>query len=110
MRTLLVILIAFVRRLIKNIHRPVMQMINKSVTILLTLLVKIYQIGISPFIGNRCRYVPSCSSYAIEALESHGAICGSVLAARRICRCHPWASGGYDPVPQHLNSLKPDDE
>ena len=85
-------------------------MINKSLTMLLKLLITLYQIGISPFIGDRCRYFPSCSSYAIEAVESHGVVSGSFLAAKRICRCHPWATGGYDPVPEHPSFSKPDDE
>jgi putative membrane protein insertion efficiency factor len=46
-----------------------------------------------------CRYVPSCSTYAVEALEAHGAVRGSWLATRRLCRCHPWGGSGYDPVP-----------
>ena len=47
-----------------------------------------------------CRYIPTCSSYALEAVETHGAMKGSWLGARRICRCHPWGAHGYDPVPQ----------
>lgn len=58
-----------------------------------------YQRVISPLLPPRCRFIPSCSSYAIEALERHGAARGSWLAAKRICRCHPLNSGGYDPVP-----------
>ncbi len=58
-----------------------------------------YQRLISPLLPPRCRFVPSCSSYAIEALERHGAARGSWLAVRRICRCHPLNAGGYDPVP-----------
>lgn len=58
-----------------------------------------YQRLISPLLPPRCRFVPSCSSYAIEALERHGAAQGSWLAVKRICRCHPLNPGGYDPVP-----------
>ncbi|NCG06975.1 MAG: membrane protein insertion efficiency factor YidD [Gammaproteobacteria bacterium] len=83
-------------------------MISKLLTALLKIPIKCYQIGISPFIGNRCRYFPSCSTYAIEALDTHGAVFGSFLAAKRICRCHPWATGGYDPVPERP-SLSQDD-
>ncbi|ROH93704.1 membrane protein insertion efficiency factor YidD [Stagnimonas aquatica] len=58
-----------------------------------------YQRLISPLLPPRCRFIPSCSSYAIEALERHGAGQGSWLAVKRICRCHPLNPGGYDPVP-----------
>ncbi len=64
------------------------------------LLVQIYRVTISPLLGANCRFEPTCSSYAIEALRQHGAFRGSVLAAKRIARCHPWDSSGYDPVPE----------
>lgn len=66
---------------------------------LLIFLVRIYKRGISPFLPPRCRFYPSCSSYAIEALDKHGAAKGSWLTAKRLCRCHPLNAGGYDPVP-----------
>ncbi len=62
-------------------------------------LIRGYQIAISPMLGNRCRFFPSCSEYAIEALEKHGMLKGGWLGVRRIGRCHPWHAGGYDPVP-----------
>jgi len=62
-------------------------------------LLKLYRLLISPLYGNVCRYYPSCSAYALRAVEVHGAVRGSWLAARRLLRCHPWAPGGYDPVP-----------
>ena len=62
-------------------------------------LVRLYQYLISPLLGPRCRFHPSCSHYAIEAIERHGALRGGWLAARRLGRCHPWHPGGYDPVP-----------
>ena len=65
----------------------------------LVLLVRGYQVALSPLLPATCRYYPSCSAYAIEALERHGAWRGSWLALRRIGRCHPFRSGGYDPVP-----------
>jgi len=66
---------------------------------LLVLVVRGYQVALSPLLPAACRYYPSCSAYAIEALEKHGALRGSWLAARRIARCHPFRPGGYDPVP-----------
>lgn len=60
---------------------------------------KAYRYAISPMLGRNCRFVPSCSEYAIEAVERHGALKGGWLAARRVCRCHPFNTGGYDPVP-----------
>ena len=62
-------------------------------------LLKAYRLVISPLYGNVCRYYPSCSAYALRAVSVHGAAKGSWLAARRLLRCHPWAAGGYDPVP-----------
>lgn len=62
-------------------------------------LVRFYQVGISPLTPPSCRYVPTCSAYAVEALERHGALRGGWMAVRRILRCHPWGGSGYDPVP-----------
>lgn len=62
-------------------------------------LLKLYRAVISPLYGQVCRYYPSCSAYALESVQVHGALKGSWLAARRLGRCHPWAPGGYDPVP-----------
>jgi putative membrane protein insertion efficiency factor len=68
-------------------------------TRVLIALVRFYQKGISPFTMPSCRYVPTCSAYAVEALEVHGALRGGWLAVRRILSCHPWGGHGYDPVP-----------
>lgn len=68
---------------------------------LLILAIRAYQYTLSPLLGVRCRFEPSCSRYAIEALQQHGTLKGSWLAARRLGRCHPFHPGGYDPVPQH---------
>lgn len=65
----------------------------------LVLLVQIYQWTLRPFIGAHCRFEPSCSAYAIEALRRHGALRGAGLSARRVLRCNPWNEGGVDPVP-----------
>jgi len=62
-------------------------------------LVRAYRWAISPMLPPACRFHPSCSSYAEEALQRHGALRGGWLAARRVCRCGPWHAGGYDPVP-----------
>ncbi|HXB34504.1 MAG TPA: membrane protein insertion efficiency factor YidD [Puia sp.] len=62
-------------------------------------LIRVYQWGISPLLGPRCRFTPSCSHYAVEALQKHGLIKGFWLAIRRIARCHPWGGHGADPVP-----------
>lgn len=61
-------------------------------------LIKFYKYALSPFMANNCRFYPTCSSYAIEAMETHGIIRGCFLALRRILRCHPFNPGGYDPV------------
>jgi len=65
----------------------------------LVLLIRLYQHVVSPLLGPRCRFAPSCSAYAADALLEHGLLRGSWLAMRRIVRCHPWHPGGYDPVP-----------
>lgn len=58
-----------------------------------------YRLLLSPFLGANCRFYPTCSAYAAEAIETHGAWRGTWLATRRICKCHPWNPGGFDPVP-----------
>ena len=65
----------------------------------LILVIRGYQLWISPLLPSACRYYPTCSVYAVEAIEKYGAVSGSWLALRRITRCHPFRSGGYDPVP-----------
>jgi len=69
------------------------------VTWLLVMLIRAYQLLVSPLLGPTCRYYPSCSAYAVEALRVHGAVRGSWLAVRRLLRCHPWSPGGVDHVP-----------
>ncbi|WP_159799727.1 membrane protein insertion efficiency factor YidD [Flavobacterium sp. MK4S-17] len=63
-------------------------------------LIRFYQAAISPFTPSACRYTPTCSHYAVEALQSHGLFKGSWLSIKRIARCHPWGGRGYDPVPE----------
>lgn len=62
-------------------------------------LIRLYRYAISPLLGSSCRFHPSCSEYAIEALQRHGLVAGIWLAMRRVARCHPWHPGGFDPVP-----------
>ena len=83
------------------------------VSAILVFLIRVYQTLISPLLGPRCRFYPSCSHYAVEAIRTHGAVRGAWLATRRILRCHPLNAGGYDPVPaaahtccDHSDSVK----
>lgn len=62
-------------------------------------IVKAYRLLLSPWLGSACRFEPTCSAYALEALQSHGAAAGSYLVLSRLARCHPWCAGGHDPVP-----------
>lgn len=73
--------------------------VSKALARPLILIVRVYRLAISPWLGANCRYDPSCSTYTIEALQLHGVLKGSGLAARRIGRCHPWGGSGHDPVP-----------
>ncbi|HVQ41087.1 MAG TPA: membrane protein insertion efficiency factor YidD [Vicinamibacterales bacterium] len=66
-------------------------------------LVRAYQLALSPFAGGACRFTPSCSDYAIQAIQEHGAVRGLGLALRRVGRCHPLGSSGFDPVPRRSN-------
>jgi putative membrane protein insertion efficiency factor len=67
---------------------------------ILSLLIRIYQLCISPFLGNQCRFFPSCSAYALEAIEKHGTFRGTWMSIKRIAKCNPLHCGGYDPVPE----------
>jgi putative membrane protein insertion efficiency factor len=68
-------------------------------------LIKAYRMFLSPWLGSACRFEPTCSVYTLQALQLHGALCGSYLGAARILRCHPWCAGGADPVPQTIPRL-----
>jgi putative membrane protein insertion efficiency factor len=68
-------------------------------------LVKAYRLALSPWLGNACRFEPTCSAYAIGALQQHGAAVGSYLTLRRLARCHPWCPGGADAVPAQAPRL-----
>lgn len=74
-------------------------MLDKWISIPMRALIAVYRYGISPFIAGSCRYHPSCSAYAEEALATHGAFRGGWIALKRMMRCHPWGGHGYDPVP-----------
>ena len=62
-------------------------------------IVKAYQLVLSPFLGQQCRFYPTCSQYALEAIQKHGALLGAYYTVRRLVRCHPWCAGGHDPIP-----------
>ena len=67
---------------------------------ILILSIKFYKLFLSPLLGNHCRFYPTCSNYAIEAIKYHGPMKGGAMAAKRVCRCHPWCKGGVDEVPK----------
>lgn len=73
----------------------------------LVLPIRLYQLVLSPLLGPRCRFYPSCSAYAVSALQQHGAVRGLWLALRRLGRCHPWNPGGPDPVPPPRSGTSP---
>ena len=74
--------------------------LNAAVAALLALPFRLYRLAISPLLGSNCRFQPTCSAYAIEALSRHGALRGGWLTLRRVIRCHPWGASGADPVPE----------
>lgn len=78
--------------------------INKCFQVGLILLIQSYRYLLSPFVGRYCRFMPSCSAYAIDAIQLHGCVKGSWLSVRRIARCHPWHPGGIDTVPTQQKS------
>lgn len=79
--------------------RRIIQWVRQLFVWLLLLPVYFYKVAISPLTPPSCRYTPSCSTYAVEAIRKHGPLRGLYLAVRRILRCHPWGGSGYDPVP-----------
>ncbi|MDV6316511.1 membrane protein insertion efficiency factor YidD [Idiomarina sp. HP20-50] len=85
-----------------------MAKISKALRTIPIALIKVYQWFISPLLGPRCRFYPSCSHYACEAIQKHGTIRGIGLAAVRVGKCHPAHEGGYDPVPPAKQDAKPE--
>jgi putative membrane protein insertion efficiency factor len=73
----------------------------------LVALIRLYQVTLSPLLGNVCRFEPSCSRYAVECLDRHGALRGSLLSIVRLCKCHPLHPGGFDPPPRASVKLEP---
>jgi hypothetical protein len=82
-------------------HRPdnILQWINRWLGLPFLGLIRLYQLVLSPLLGPKCRYTPTCSHYAMEAIRKYGPLKGCWLAMRRIGRCHPWGGHGHDPVP-----------
>ena len=81
-------------------------MLNKILTFPLLLVIRGYQIIFSPILGSNCRFMPTCSEYAMESLKAYGLIKGTFLTIKRIGKCHPWGSHGYDPIPIKMEKNK----
>ena len=77
-------------------------MINKYISFPLILMIRLYQLFISPLLGQNCRYLPTCSEYSVKSLKEHGLFRGSILSIKRISRCHPFGGGGYDPIQKKI--------
>ncbi|GAB5389278.1 MAG: hypothetical protein Alpg2KO_22460 [Alphaproteobacteria bacterium] len=75
------------------------KLMRRAITFCLLALIKAYQLLLAPLLGANCRFQPGCSRYAAEAIQTHGPLRGTWLAAKRLARCHPWGGHGYDPVP-----------
>ncbi|MDR1725396.1 MAG: membrane protein insertion efficiency factor YidD [Bacteroidales bacterium] len=82
-----------------KVFQIIKKVINRYISIIFLFLIRFYQLSISPILPNSCRFTPTCSQYAIEAIKKYGAFKGGWLAFRRILRCNPWGKSGYDPVP-----------
>jgi putative membrane protein insertion efficiency factor len=82
-----------------------LRLLPVALNVLLMAVVRAYRFFLSPWLGSACRFTPTCSAYALAALQTHGPVAGSYLAAHRLLRCHPGCAGGHDPVPMHLSGL-----
>lgn len=80
--------------------------ITSLLSTLFLLFIRLYRITLSPFVGQHCRFEPSCSHYAEDAIHEHGPIKGFLLTTHRLCRCHPWCEGGYDPVHKKTHKVE----
>ena len=83
-----------------------LDLVGTIVGLMLRTAIRAYQLLLAPVLPPACRYLPSCSHYADEAIAKHGPLRGSLLAARRLCRCHPWGGSGYDPVPDRRTASR----
>ena len=83
-----------------------MTALGRFVTRCMLGLIRLYRLLLSPFVGQHCRFYPSCSQYALEAIERHGTVRGGWLTVKRLARCHPWHAGGVDPVPDSNQDLR----
>ena len=81
--------------------------LSRALAWLLMQPIRFYRFFLSPWLGVNCRFAPSCSAYAIEAIQVHGPLRGGALAAHRLCRCHPWGASGFDPVPPAATRHRP---
>jgi putative membrane protein insertion efficiency factor len=84
----------------------ILSLIKRSITLVFVGIVKFYKLVISPWTPSSCRHVPTCSSYAVEALQKHGPGKGLWLSLKRLSKCHPWGTHGYDPVPEPGTKIK----
>lgn len=84
-------------------NQRIKRIMAKASRALLIYPIKLYQFFLSPWVGQHCRFEPSCSNYALEAIQEHGCCHGSWLTIKRLARCHPWCEGGYDPILKTVN-------
>jgi putative membrane protein insertion efficiency factor len=90
-------------RILRKIIAFLAQRLDQLLSLCMTGIIVLYRTCISPFLPARCRFLPTCSAYGLEALEKHGFIKGSALLFKRIAKCHPWGASGVDPVPPKKN-------
>lgn len=89
----------------KAVMSAVVGWLSRAINAVLMGVIKAYRFFLSPWLGSACRFTPTCSQYALQALDRHGPAAGSYLAARRLLRCHPACAGGHDPVPEQAPRL-----